>query len=93
VYQILHKKLFAEDTKREGVRAMKAKRELTKQEKKDMTMKYEIAEELGLLDKVRESGWRGLTSRESGRIGGLMGRRKAEARAREKACNPNAGKI
>ena len=37
---------------------MKAKRELTKQEKKDMTMKYEIAEELGLLDKVRESGWR-----------------------------------
>ena len=62
---------------------MKAKRELTKQEKKDMTMKYEIAEELGLLDKVRESG----------RIGGLMGRRKAEARAREKACNPNAGKI
>ncbi len=72
---------------------MKAKRKLTKQEKKDMTMKYEIAEELGLLDKVRESGWRGLTSRESGRIGGLMGRRKAEARAREKACNPNAGKI
>lgn len=72
---------------------MKAKRELTKQEKKDMTMKYEIAEELGLLDKVRESGWRGLTSRESGRIGGLMGWRKAEARAREKACNPNAGKI
>ena len=58
-----------------------------------MTMKYEMAEGLGLLDKVRESGWRGLTSRESGRIGGLMGRRKAEARAREKACNPNAGKI
>lgn len=72
---------------------MGTKRKLTKQEKKDMTMKYEIAEELGLLDKVRESGWRGLTSRESGRIGGLMGRRKAVARAREKACNPNAGKI
>ena len=29
---------------------MKAKRELTKQEKKDMTMKYEIAEELGYCD-------------------------------------------
>ncbi len=35
-------------------------------------LKYEIAEELGLLDKVREKGWKGLSAKESGRIGGIM---------------------
>ncbi|MEF9946250.1 MAG: small, acid-soluble spore protein, alpha/beta type [Lachnospiraceae bacterium] len=35
-------------------------------------LKYEIAEELGLLDKVIEGGWRSLSSKETGRIGGLM---------------------
>ncbi|MDR1208800.1 MAG: alpha/beta-type small acid-soluble spore protein [Clostridiales bacterium] len=38
-------------------------------------MKLEIAEELGLSDKVRAAGWKGLTSRESGRIGGIMAKR------------------
>ncbi|MDR2903406.1 MAG: alpha/beta-type small acid-soluble spore protein [Clostridiales bacterium] len=41
-------------------------------------MKYEIAGELGLLDKVNETGWKSLTARESGRIGGLMTKRKRE---------------
>lgn len=41
-------------------------------------LKYEIAEELGLLDKVMENGWRALTAKETGRIGGLMTRRKKE---------------
>ena len=39
-------------------------------------MKYEIAEELGLLDKVREKGWKSLTAKESGRIGGILANRK-----------------
>ena len=39
-------------------------------------MKYEIAEELDLLDKVREGGWKALSSRETGRIGGMISRRK-----------------
>lgn len=39
-------------------------------------MKYEIAEELGLMDKVREGGWKALSSRETGRIGGMISRRK-----------------
>lgn len=39
-------------------------------------MKYEIAGELGLLDKIDEVGWGGLTAKESGRIGGLMTVRK-----------------
>lgn len=39
-------------------------------------LKYEIAEELGLLDKVREGGWKALSSRETGRIGGMISRRR-----------------
>ena len=35
-------------------------------------MKMEIAEELGLMDKVEKLGWGGLTAKETGRIGGLM---------------------
>jgi len=42
----------------------------------DDIMKYEIAQELGLLDKVHAGGWKSLTAKESGRIGGLMARRK-----------------
>ena len=43
-------------------------------------MKYEIAEELGLLDRVLAEGWKGLTSKETGRIGGLVTKRKREQR-------------
>jgi hypothetical protein len=39
-------------------------------------MKFEIAEELGLSDKIKKLGWKGLTSKESGKIGGLMNKRK-----------------
>jgi len=41
-------------------------------------MKYEIAEELGLLGKVQELGWKNLTARESGKIGGIMTKRKRQ---------------
>ncbi len=34
--------------------------------------KYEIASELGLLDKVMDKGWGALTAKETGRIGGLI---------------------
>ena len=37
---------------------------------------YEIAEELGILDKVLENGWKSLSAKETGRIGGLMTGRK-----------------
>ena len=46
--------------------------ELTPEER----LKYEIAEELGLGERVRTEGWRSLTSKESGRIGGMMTKRK-----------------
>lgn len=44
----------------------------------DDQMKYEIAEELGLLEKVREQGWKSLSAKETGRIGGLMTKKKRE---------------
>ena len=45
---------------------------------REQRMKYEIARELGLLDRVREVGWAGLTAKETGRIGGLIGQRKKQ---------------
>lgn len=39
-------------------------------------MKYEIAEEMGLLDQVLEKGWRSLSAKETGKIGGIMTSRK-----------------
>lgn len=48
--------------------------ELTQEEK----MKYEIAGELGLLDRVLSEGWRSLSSKETGRIGGLLARRRRD---------------
>jgi len=48
--------------------------ELTKEE----LMKYEIAEELGLLDRVMTDGWRSLSSKETGRIGGMLAKRKRD---------------
>jgi hypothetical protein len=39
-------------------------------------LKLEIAEELGLLDKVNSTGWKSLSAKESGRIGGILARRK-----------------
>ena len=39
-------------------------------------LKYEIAEEIGLGDKVAKFGWKSLTSKESGKIGGMMAARR-----------------
>jgi ABC-type dipeptide/oligopeptide/nickel transport system ATPase subunit len=55
---------------------LKANKELNEEEKIREKIKYEIAEELGLTDKVREEGWGGLSAGETGRIGGLMAKRK-----------------
>ena len=42
-------------------------------------MKYEIAEEVGLLDRVLEDGWRSLSAKETGKIGGMMTSRKRKS--------------
>ena len=44
----------------------------------DEKVKYEIAEELGLLDRVMKDGWKSLTSKEIGRIGGLITKKKRQ---------------
>lgn len=46
-------------------------------------LKFEIASELGLADKVVAGGWRCLTAKESGRIGGLITKKKRELAKRE----------
>ncbi len=43
---------------------------------RDQRLKYEIAEELGLLEKLKLVGWAGLSAAESGRIGGMIAARK-----------------
>lgn len=55
---------------------LKSNRELTEIERLREKIKYEIAGELGLSDKVDELGWSGLTAEETGRIGGIMTKRK-----------------
>ena len=45
-------------------------------EKKQDMLKFEIASELGLGDKVLKSGWKSLSAKETGKIGGLVSKRK-----------------
>lgn len=58
-----------------GIFMAKNKKKLTRLTPEDQ-LKYEIAEELGLLDQVIESGWKSLSAKETGRIGGIMAKRK-----------------
>jgi hypothetical protein len=48
--------------------------------KPEEQLKYEIAGELGYLDKVMATGWKSLTAKESGRIGGIMTKKKREVK-------------
>ena len=52
-------------------------------------MKYEIAGELGLLERVLNDGWRSLTAKETGRIGGLVTRRKRQMAAERTKTKKN----
>lgn len=45
-------------------------------DKKDEMLKFEVAQELGLFEKVKRYGWKSLTAKETGRIGGLVTKRK-----------------
>lgn len=49
-----------------------------RKEKGDMRLKYRAAAELGLMDKLHSLGWAGLSTQETGRIGGLVGKYKRE---------------
>lgn len=57
---------------------LRSNKKLTDAEELREKLKYEIAEELGLEEKVNKYGWSGLTAEETGRIGGIMAKRKKE---------------
>lgn len=47
-----------------------------KHKTKDEQLKLEIAKELGLLEKIQKGGWKSLSAKETGRIGGILSRKK-----------------
>jgi small acid-soluble spore protein F (minor alpha/beta-type SASP) len=57
---------------------IKSHKELTPEEIEREKIKYEIAGELGLFEKVIKCGWSGLTAEETGRIGGIMTQKNKE---------------
>ena len=63
---------------------LKGKKKKEKKETIEDKLKYEIAEELGLMDKIEEVGWGGLTAKESGKIGGLITVRKRDMNKKDK---------
>ena len=56
----------------------------------ELEPKYEIAEELGLLDRVMQDGWKSLTSKETGRIGGMVTGRRREIKKQTEITDENA---
>ena len=68
---LLKESVFMSDVNKE-----KVKREEIEEMEGTEKMKYEIAEELGLLDKVLEQGWKSLSSKETGRIGGMISKKR-----------------
>lgn len=61
--------------------------------KPEEMMKYEIAKELGLFDRVLKDGWGSLSAKETGRIGGMITRRRKalEASAQNKTETKDCG--
>ncbi|MDK2800700.1 MAG: hypothetical protein PWP27_1524 [Clostridiales bacterium] len=55
---------------------MEKKQKAKKVNQADEKLKLEVAAELGLLEKVKRFGWKSLTAKETGKIGGLMTKRK-----------------
>lgn len=71
---------MTKEMKRSIKSKIKNKKPLNKEEIAREKMKYEIANELGLTDKVKELGWGGLTASETGKIGGIMNKRSKNAK-------------
>ena len=67
---------------KKDVRKNEKGRKKEKAMEQDRVRIVDIAEELGLLDRVLEDGWKTLSAKETGRIGGLVTRRKREESSR-----------
>lgn len=83
--------------KKDLIEASKKNKSNNTNKKKILTdndiMKYEIASELGLLDKVGERGWAGLTAKEAGRIGGMLTSRKKQKKKMMEDANKDNGAV
>lgn len=89
-YDFLDPRLVKKTPFKKVIKAkLKSNKQLSEEEIERERQKYEIAEELGLSEKVKRCGWSGLTSGETGRIGGIMTRRNKDRREK----NINEGKI
>ncbi|MGI6668411.1 MAG: small, acid-soluble spore protein, alpha/beta type [Acetivibrionales bacterium] len=53
-------------------------------EKNTDTLKFEVARELGLAEKVLKFGWKSLSAKETGRIGGLVSKKRKLLQGSEK---------
>ena len=61
---------------------MKKKKPIVLEElSKEELQKYEIAKELGLFDRVMSEGWGSLSARETGKIGGILAKRRKDEKA------------
>ncbi len=58
-----------------GSGAGRVKRAPTPEELFRQALKEEVAQSLGLWDKVEQMGWGGLTAKESGRVGAVVASR------------------
>lgn len=61
-----------------NIKEEKEKKKKVKKLTPNDILKYEIANELGLMDKINAGGWKNLTAKESGRIGGLIAKANKE---------------
>ena len=70
---ILNRKITKKNGEKVPIRTLKQQEQL----------KYEIADELGLFEKIEKSGWGALTASESGRIGGMIRKRNTQNKKKE----------
>lgn len=62
---------------KEQMTEMKKKKPIVLEElSPEELVKYEIAKELGLFDRVMTEGWGSLSAKETGRIGGILAKRR-----------------
>lgn len=66
--------------KQAGKRMKKKKPIVLEELSKEELLKYEIAKELGLFDRVMQNGWGSLSAKETGRIGGILAKRRNRER-------------
>lgn len=55
-------------------------------------LKYETAVELGLIDKLKEKGWKSLSASETGRLGGIMNRKMKQKNKNDQQTDDTKGR-